>query len=1802
MKIINNRYRIIRKLSHSKVKSSFLVSDVLKNSKRVKIDILNSEYIPEKLINFYVESFIKLSNIISSNIIRVYDFGLVKFIDSKALEKKQYFYTSEYFEKSEKLIDVVNIEDNENILEFFVQICYAINYLHLRGMFYNSINTDNILIIKDNGTKRVMLKDMASIELEKYFYSQGKGNIKYSSKSSILYNNMASNSTDMYLLGESMFYLLCKKNNRFEETYAYDELIEKIDEFALYHCDNEFDLNILKIIRNMVKEPSDRQFENIGQVIEEINKTFNKQYKYYKRNEIERLTFNFELIGREYEKSEVIKTYDMIKNGAISSSFIFIHGEMGIGKTKLLKNIEYTLRLDGANIYSSYGLNMVNKGTNKAFIEILKKIIIESNNINLSKYDSELIKFIPELSKRRNVIPSKPLDGNKEKLRLINRSSGFVNEVICNRKVVFIIDNFHLADEFTIDFFKYLLFHDLGNFLFVVSYCDGECLLNKEFIRFMNEIFQKSNSKRILLEGLNIGQTSKMIQNILNMPKEPMKFTESIYAKTRGNPLFVKEIIKNLFTKKIIYIDKKTGQWFTDYKNEELPIPINIEQAVLVQIKETDEFSYKILSIISIFNKPVSINIIKEFIDADKEKIEKTVECLMTKGVLCKHIEDKGFAYDYYNMILKNAIYNKICIEDRNKNHKLAAAILENQYKDGREEYLQELIYHLERSYQKQKIIDYCVKNSQKMLKFKNTSDALKNLEKALSMYDKESVEQNKIDIVYLIANIYFENSEYDLAMTYFRNLIDISINVGNKIYQIYAMNKIAKIYMDRNKFDIMKDIIKEVEKLLRNVKCIEGYIEWSYLQAYVYLINQEYKKGEELCEKSLKLCGNKCYELKGRLYNILGNIYLQNSETDKAIMCFKASIINFEVVKQIKGVIIASNNIGVIYGDFYQNFDEALKYYYKILKICIDNNFILWETKVKTNIASIYFNKTNYKMVIEYLENVIDVCEKNNFKGYLFNAYVVIANTYLRINKFDKAFKYYQISSDEMDEQIDKIRFSGEYRIMEAELHLKFGDIKIAKESIGKALNIYKYEKSILKTKAELLLFIINILDGQENIDDNIIVEFKDILGRYSNIENRLEIIYEVCIHLYKNKKNDLLYKIFNYAEKLDCDIKQKCIKAKRLFLKSLFEKNELKKLELLINALDMSKDDKCICWNIYVDMGDYYFRRSRYYYALIYYFEACHVAKSLLLSIPENYRVNFAKFKCISEPFNKFINAKNYINNCSYLDVCNKGITSLGDINELFSFVDYNDVINDEKIICFARKLYNLSFYDDVRDINDVLIYLNNNDVSNINMINKYMAYMTLASTSLIILDENDEFNVIASTSANTVLDKDKLKIINKVKDTSNVLMVSKFYNSLYEVGILPKDMSAVMCLPIIINDVYDDCFEDNRRKNMFDREIIQGYIYMESNRSLNNFTYTTLKECLIVSKLVGVILDKIKIKTDASIDKLTGTLTRKYLELNIKEVLEKANNYGGKFSMIMFDLDDFKSINDNFGHQTGDFVLSKICEIVKKSIRKSDILGRYGGEEFIVILPNTDIDDAEIVAEKLRSNVHNSRLLGDKREITISMGLVNYPRHAQWGNELIEKVDQALYVAKENGKNQYRVWSDEFKDTIKRSNKLSGIITGNSVQDQRNVLTMIELVNLIDEELSKDEKIFKFLGRIIETTEAEKGMLAIVKNGRIEKKYCREIFKSKYVENINYNENIINFVISKKEGTYLIDWDNITKYNNITGVPDWNSVICVPITQNKTVLGVVYLCVSTAQKEFNFGDFNFVNILSELAIPII
>lgn len=168
------------------------------------------------------------------------------------------------------------------------------------------------------------------------------------------------------------------------------------------------------------------------------------------------------------------------------------------------------------------------------------------------------------------------------------------------------------------------------------------------------------------------------------------------------------------------------------------------------------------------------------------------------------------------------------------------------------------------------------------------------------------------------------------------------------------------------------------------------------------------------------------------------------------------------------------------------------------------------------------------------------------------------------------------------------------------------------------------------------------------------------------------------------------------------------------------------------------------------------------------------------------------------------------------------------------------------------------------------------------------------------------------------------------------------------------------------------------------------------------------------------------RMSLEKQAMHDPLTDLYNRRYVFGIIENELKRYRRYGERFSLILIDADYFKRINDEFGHSAGDAALCHIASSCLQSVREADVVGRFGGEEFIIALPRADATEAAVVAERIRDSMHQSAFKWQDRDvdITLSLGVAEVGPDAASFDELLKTVDLALYAAKRAGRDQVAI----------------------------------------------------------------------------------------------------------------------------------------------------------------------------------
>lgn len=1791
MKIIDNRYKIEKVFKDISCIESYKINDLWEYDETKFMKLYHYDMLKE-LISYFTDNFIHLSNIRHDYILSSEKFNLVKSIDNKKTNMLLYYSITEYTNSPQltKVKDKLNLKD---LLHIILNVMVAIDFLHFRGFTYRLLNPSEIFVSRDNCIK---LMDLATIT-EKSFNSHYDDLTRYFISPEVMVNKEENDKRiDYYSLGILIKYLLLQ-----------DFLVEDSDSYVYkerFKISKDQKEKLNNIIRKLTKKDFSTQNINLKEIIDEVNILFDLDYSYdivEKRNS---LYFNNKIVGREKEINKVITIDDKIINGTNEHKGLVFNADFGIGKSRLLNEIAHKLKLKGRDVY----FVEIHESENNDLLDmsnILKQSMKDTPSELMEKYRNELSRLLPEL--RLNIDENLETDLNQksEIFRLYNRIANYFTELSKEKIIYIIIDDLQNCNSNFLLLLDYLIRNvKSNNIFFILSFeekHDNKALLVENKI---NDWISDSYTIYTKLHKLNLEEVGYMIQNILGMSYIPMELATAIFKESQGNPRYIEYIMKHLYNIGDLYVNV-SGRWYRKGDSvDDLYFPSDIDDALEKQLTIIKEKYLEVFKIISVFDDILYKKMFLNMINIDQDKMEKQLNELIRLKLIDEKVADRGYSYSINNNELKKLIYHEISKDEKIELHKKAAEVIQEIDRENLDMVLEELIYHLNRSNQSEKALDIILENVES-LENKRGSHARFLLEKAYNIV-KDSTGTTKLEILEKLVDIYYLKGETEKGTEYLKEYQIEAENLKDFKHIIKGKTTVIDVYYRRAQTDLALKDIAEIEYISKENNFIEGIIIALALRARFGIDNGNLKEAEKQLLEAIKLSNEyKIITYMGTIYNRLGLSKYLSGNIEEAIENYKKSIIYHEKTGNFMEATRPINNIGTIYADHYANSEKAMENYKKGLAIATKQGIQEVEIVFLSNISEIYMKSYEFDKALQYIEETKKGAIELQDLNMIFLAHINIGSIYLKTAKYNLAYDCYVYLKEIYDtKQITSMENTLQYHKFLGEFHGYFGEWEkgiehsIISSNLCKEYNIKEY----LIAQCRIIYFnFLNLSYFNKDEIDNIRKQYRNTILIQ---DRRTSLLYFSIISILHGDINyalDLLEEDSALIVDLNIDYLEKIRKAILLNINPTEEK-----INDMINLVEMLKgqDLDFMKLNLNMVIGFRLFFEGQYKRSLKYLLETLDNIYRTISIIPDTK----LKFSYIKSRKGDLLKEKIMLA-IKHLFKHQIKVSKLNEINEdglrdYFDITPIIDIVGSEEFV----KITQLDYYGEALNINSTenLISRFTEDYKhNLNLVLSYLGKESFAKRGFILsydeimkkydvvssLNNNPDYNINESILNLTNRYKQGILVSNNVSETSN--------NRYRE--FLSNEIKGIICVPIIAFE--DESEKDiDRRKEILVNDYSKGYIYLETDNVFNRFDQERLEMVSKLCHLIFINLENNKLRLMATTDKLTGTFTRKYYESRFEQLINNMKSINGNFSVLMLDIDKFKNVNDTYGHRKGDEVLASIGQILKSTVRNTDIVARYGGEEFTILLKNTLGDEAKIIAEKIRKNIESLKVQGIDHPITVSMGISLYPQHSQFKEELTEKADQALYQAKETGRNKTVLWTNQMDNTINRVDKLAGILTGNTDEDNRNILALIDVIDLIKEKKDIKEKAFIFLGRLLETIDAEGATLLVINNEEQSKKYfSRARFNDEWIKTPPVNNLIINRVIETRKGEFLIDWDNIDYVDPLSGLPNWQSIMVLPMVKNDEVNGIIYISTPLKNKEFDFNSFNltknFVNIFSAI-----
>ena len=1325
---------------------------------------------------------------------------------------------------------------------------------------------------------------------------------------------------------------------------------------------------------------------------------------------------------------------------------------------------------------------------------------------------------------------------------------------------------------------------------------------------YILELINLENLTKSRLKNIKRVDFNNVIKDKFGFLDDNNKIVSLLYNASEGNLLKLDYIITDLVNKKEIYINKH-GNWelkINEYKHEFKYLEIH--HILKNQLSKISKEALDFINIASSFDKYIFERPIVDMMNLSNGKKENIINELVENKIIKTSNKNGLSIYTFLNTELKKLLYNELDKTSKKSSHEYIANFVLKQIKDGEIDLednntiLKELIFQLLKTKKDKMALELILTRAQNE-KHKYHIKSIDSWELAYEIIKSNSLYETNYKTLYILKNLielYLSKGENVDLSVYIGELERISNIQDNYYYLIKSKYYKAEGYLLQNNLKLVSKLIKEILDLSDKNNIIKGKIMGLYIKTKLLL---NLNRWEELLDTSNELIriSQKHGKIKylGNIYNVLGLYHKYNGNSNDAIKNYDKSIEYFTKENNIAEVIKPINNIAGVYADHLHDEDMAIHFFEKGYKISLEYNLLQGISIFSLNLGITYSEKFQFEKALNYLKKAEEVyLDRKEFRG-IFAATIQLGITYLDKDDIINAYDLYSNIQDMFsNNKILDVELTSAYYTFVSKLHGYFGiwdaaskNIIIAKEEFKKTNTKYYWSSFLMEIYYEYCR------DG--NINENRKNIFFDIIQNYcfSSVSNEiLTILLKFSQLSLINKDYQFTDELLGIYDKLKPLEEMASLKVLRTSIENSRDFNEMTVKEL--GDLNISAYSLNVYKVVHFNLGISFFNENKYkksiYHLLkslgsifktIEYIEDFNIVKSFIRSKQGDLIKRHIK-EAIKLEFGKELN---YIK----LDMITK--------ERIYEYFNLKGIIN----ILSNDELDSIFYiYDKTNktgDIQGLLNEMDNDFKKNLDKILKYISNKALAEKAFIIIydEKSNDYRILSTLNSKDAEEFNLNKLVHLDRKKEGILLNknSLIKDRVNNMEFLSKKVIGVMGVPIQVDKAKAPC-KDNRNKSTYIDDSFTGYIYLETESYLNKFNQENFKELKSLSKLVYLNNENDMLKSVSTKDKLTDTLNRKYFESRLEKFIESDIEAGLTFSLLMIDIDDFKQINDSYGHLKGDKVLKTLASQFKNSTRSTDLVCRYGGDEFIIALLNTDIEEGTAIAEKIRAKTEEISINGIDKKISLTIGLSHYPTHSRFKKELMKKGDDALYFAKHHlNKNSVVLWDSSLCENRIHLQDTESIYSGIKSIDDKIVFNVMKVTNLIRSDIDINEKGEAFLETLMQSLVADEGHLIFTNSFNIESSIRKYKNATKFENRSKYKIDIIHKALLNKNGGFFIDWEHYDKLNEHTGAPDWKSIMYIPLVKNDIIYGIIYLSVSINEKEFSIGDFNLAKLLSNI-----
>ncbi len=1591
-RIITHRFKIIDKITDTGLYSVYHALDKMQDDAVVIVKFLNNERLTnriEDIIRFRADL-----NIVA----QIEDPGLVRIFDTGETDDRHYIATEPIECRSLRdLIESGVRISMEQTVRAVIKAAGALSAVHGQGVLHRDLTPGNILVPDDSDLSSIKLQDFGLAHLKDFSRISEPGEIAatfsyMSPERSGIIRDKVNGTSDLYSLGV-IFYQLAAGQLPFRGRDVSTIIHQHIA--MLPESPSEINAEVPEILSAIImklleKEPG-RRYQSAQGLLDDLLKfqAGETDSIILRKEQFLKLNYKTELIGREEEYGRLMSIFDRMLGGA--GGLFLINGESGRGKTRLveelLENVYYHRGtfIEGAfppgenktpYVAISEALDVYLRFFNE-YPEARKKEIIDGMKSSLGNLGEIIMKLNPRM--KEIVGDSPPLQEIRQdrelKRFLMTATQFFYNLSRAENGLVIILDHLQWMDEgssaLLTELIKGIREHPL---LLIGIYRSDELGSESSLVKFLEGIRSGEYPvEEIHLPPFSATAMNMFIASLLNVPIDHItEIAAFIQQKSKGNPYFAAEIAKHLLGENALFL--RDNRWMMNHSVlDQMEISSTLIDFILKKISLLSEREKELLTCASAIGRKFDLSLLFRISRLQHEEVVAIIDRAIELQLLEEDPVKKGSLVFFHDRI-HEAFYHTMDTSERRVLHLEIGRAIEEMNSANVGPAIFELARHYIESADKGKILEYAYPAGLKALENFANEEALKFFLLVRYIIEEKGNRGDAqwIDTMEYISNIYLTIGENEKTIEIFNVLLK-HVKARNRRAQAYKM--LSQAYFTRGDWNECEEHARLGLELLgenlpvKRLPVLVGIVK----ELLLYVINSWDRKAMETVREKSDSARSRIII---KFFMTLSWMYILSD-------IFKFFRLVLRMVNISRKKLGKSKELGMSLAVFASLlmvipfFKRADRHHRVAIRMReeLNDQYGTAQSLQFMGYCSCY--QGDYYRSIEYFNraraifggigDVWEIAMILNGLGYsnfyLGNYNEMISNFSQYLDISRKLNDYYGIS-------VSKANLCMAYA--------QKGDFEEAEKWGMQALALSR-EKELWYPHC-----FANINYGYLKME----------MGNYDEAAGYLESARK--LYYGNNFLKDYTVYLFPFLAEAYLEVFKTGRSRINRAMAARACRESLRHTKKWVNhyASALRVNAKFFAFEGNHRKADAFFRASiRHSARLGRRYELARSLYEYGIYLKQKGHTEYAetRFKTANQIF-KEIEPTVYVKRTSDL----LGIAPEEDITSIRKLLDKQRMYSIIRVSQDISSILNLS--ELLEKVMSVAIEITG----------AQRGYLLIAN------EESRELEVVAKKKINETrgsADELPLEIPGEVYRSGSPLLVNNAMEderySKYP-GVIEYGLKSILCIPIRYKDE------------------VKGVCYLDNPLSVSVFSEDDQDVLGIIMTQVAISIEIVRLYELAITDGLTKLVTHRHFQNIVHKELVKAARQNRDLSLIMIDFDRFKELNDTFGHQSGDEVLKNISAIIKSSCRGRDIVARYGGEEVVVVLPETPLYEAGQVAERIRRTVESAETVyrSLKLKITVSLGVSSFPYPAWDRESLIQLADRALYLSKEHGRNRVTI----------------------------------------------------------------------------------------------------------------------------------------------------------------------------------